>query len=312
MAVKMGSINTLEVLREADISFILTDQVEEFFLHKKDATIPLNPGEKIDVFLYYDGQRRKTATMTFPKVDTSTATFCKVIDVNSRLGVFLEVGISKDLLLSRDDLPFTKSEWPIVGDQMFVKMRASKNQITARIINRYDIPSYLRPDTELIEGEFYKAIVVFFAEEGVVLITKEGHNIFVYFKHLRKNHRLGEEVEVKIINVKTGFNYNGTLIAQKELMIGEDAQAIKTYLDNHKGVMNITDKSTPELIYEVFKMSKSAFKRAVGSLYKEKLVTLNADNVELKQEEKIETPVVDTIESDKEEQIVTLKTDSVE
>jgi len=284
MAIKMATVNRLEVVRETDISFILTDKVEEVFLHKRDATIELNPGDQVDVFMYYDGQRRKTATMTRPKIDDKSAAFCQVVAVNRRLGVFLDVGISKDLLLSRDDLPFKKSEWPQVGDHIFCRMRASKNQITARIINRYDIPSYIRPNTELIEGEFYKAYVVFFAEEGVVLITKEGHNIFVYFKHLRKDYRMGEEVDVKITNVKAGFTYNGTLIAQKELMISEDAMLIKTYIENNGGKMNITDKSDPELIYEVFKMSKKSFKRAIGSLYKEKIVTLKSESIELKEE----------------------------
>jgi len=281
MALKMGVINTLDVLRETDIAFVLSDGEEEVFLHKREVSTAPVPGETVDVFLYFDGQKRVTATMTTPIVGMTEPAFCKVVDVNSRLGVFLNIGINKDLLLSRDDLPFTKVNWPAIGDQIFIRLRASKNQLTAKIIPRYDIPMYLKPETELIEGESYDAYVVFFAEEGIVLTTKEGHNIFVYFKHLRKDYRLGEEVNVKITNVKSDNTYNGTLVAQKELLISDDALAIKSYLEKHKGQMPITDKSDPQLIYETFKMSKSSFKRALGSLYKEKIVILEPNLVTL-------------------------------
>ena len=66
------------------------------------------------------------------------------------------------------------------------------------------------------------------------------------------------------------------LIQRKEKMLTSDAAVIKEYLEKHKGVMSLTDKSTPEEIDEVFKMSKAAFKRAIGTLYKEKVVLLEA------------------------------------
>ena len=279
MSVNVGKVNKLKVLRETEISYMLTDGNEEVFLHKREVDIPLELEEEIEVFIYFDNQKRKTATMKSPYVDTVRAAFCDVVDVNRRLGVFLNIGTAKDLLLSRDDLPFKKSEWPQVGSKIFVRMRVSKNQMTAKIIPRYDIPKYLKPDTELIEGEHYDAYVVFFAEEGIVLTTLEGHNIFVYHKNLRKDYHLGELVNVKITNIKTGFQYNGTLIKQKELLISEDAQIIKSYLESNNGIMTITDKSEPSLIYDTFKMSKSAFKRAIGSLYKEKIITLKEGEV---------------------------------
>jgi predicted RNA-binding protein (virulence factor B family) len=222
--------------------------------------------------------------MNEPKIGFKTPGFCKVVAVNRRLGVFLDIGIAKDLLLSRDDLPYKKDQWPDVGDEIFVRLRASRNQLTAKIIPRFDMQKFLKPETELIEGEKYEALVEFFAEEGIVLTTREGHNIFVYFKHLRKNYRLGQTVQVKITNTKLNFSYNGTLIEQKELMISDDAAYIKRYLESNKGIMMITDKSDPQVIYDRFHMSKGAFKRAIGSLYKEKIILLKENSIELNTE----------------------------
>lgn len=284
MAMMMGETNILEVVRETDFSYILTDGEIEVFLHKKQATVPLNPGEKIEVFLYFDNQKRITATMTIPNISTTNPVFCDVIDINKHLGVFLDVGLIKDLLLSRDDLPYKKSQWPKVGDRLFVKMRASKHQLTAKIISRYEYRKYLNPNTELIEGEHYNAYTLYFVDDGTIFTTEEGHIIFVYYKHIRKELRLGEKVNIKITNAKANHEYNGTMIEQKELMMSQDAETIKAYLEAHDGMMTITDKSSSEDIFTAFKMSKNAFKRAIGSLYKEKIIVLHSEHIELKRD----------------------------
>jgi predicted RNA-binding protein (virulence factor B family) len=281
MALSMGKYNILTVLRESDLAYILTDGRDEIFLHKRQANGILEDGQEVEVFLYYDNQKRITATMNKPIVDTDTAAFCTVVGVNPHIGVFLDVGLIKDLLLSRDDLSFKKKEWPEIGDEILIKLKISKNQLTAKIIPRYDVKKYLTPTTELIEGEGYVAYCVFIAEEGVVFLTKEGHYIYVYYKNMRKTYRLGEKAYVKISKVKLDHKYNGTLILQKELMLSKDAITIKNYLEAHGGTMSITDKSTPEEINEVFNMSKAAFKRGIGSLYKEKKIILDKDTTTL-------------------------------
>lgn len=278
MALAMGKMNELEIIREADISYILSDGTEEIFLHKKQTIGEVEVGDTIEVFLYFDNQRRITATMSKPTIDLKTPGFCKVVGVNARLGVFVDIGLIKDLLLSRDDLPHKKSEWPAEGDTLFVKMKSTRNQLTAKFISRYEIRKYLSPKTELIEGEFYNAFCVFIAEEGVVFTTTEGHYIFVYYKHMRKTYRLGELANIKIAIAKVDKKYNGMLVEQKEIMLSKDSIYIKGYLERAGGCMPFTDKSDPEEITQRFHMSKSAFKRALGTLYKEKVITLKADS----------------------------------
>jgi predicted RNA-binding protein (virulence factor B family) len=281
MAYEVGYMNKLEVLRETDIAYIITDGTEEIFLHKKQTTTELNEGEEVEVFLYYDNQKRITATMHKPYIDTETPAFVEVVDTNYKLGAFMGIGLIKDLLLSRDDLPVRKRDWPKKGDLLFVRMRASKNQLTAKLISRQDIPNYLQPKSNLIEGEHYQAFVIYIAEEGVVFTTKEGQIILVYFKHMRDKLRLGQEAQVKITIDKGDYQYNGTLIKQKELMLDEDASRVKEYLENHDGYMPYYDKSSPEEINEVFNMSKAAFKRAIGTLYKEKIITIEDSGVRI-------------------------------
>lgn len=281
MNLLMGDYNTLEVLRETELSFILGSTDKEVFLHKKQMTRQLEIGEKIEVFLYYDNSKRVTATMNRPILDQDTPNFAEVVGVNPHLGVFLDVGLIKDLLLSRDNLPFVKKEWPKLGDKIFCFMSVSKNQLTAKAVPRYDIAKYLKPTEELEVGKTVKAFNVYKTEEGNVFTTEQGHYIFVYFKHMRKIYRLGQEVEIKIMIDKGDFKYNGTLIMQKELMMTEDAEYIKRYLEQNGRSMPYTDKSSAEDIQARFRMSKKSFKRALGLLFKEKLVALEPDQTVL-------------------------------
>lgn len=281
MYLQMGKMNNLEVIRITEFSYILGDEETEVFLHMRQATRKLEVGDAIDVFLYFDNQKRITATMKTPLVDLEKPAFLEVVAVNQHLGVFLNMGLIKDLLLSRDDLPFIKKEWPKVGDTIYCKMKTSKNQLTAKIIPRYEIAKHLQPSTELEEGTKYEAYNVYKTEEGNVFFTKEGHEIYVYFKHVRKTYRLGEKADVKIHNVKGEFKYGGTLIEQKEIMMSEDAKYLVMYMKSNKGEMPYSDKSSAEEITERFHMSKNAFKRALGSLYKNKQVILESDKTTL-------------------------------
>jgi predicted RNA-binding protein (virulence factor B family) len=105
--------------------------------------------------------------------------------------------------------------------------------------------------------------------------------IFVHQTNLRKKYRIGEKAEVKIVRKNNPGDYSGTLIEQKELMIKDDKAIIIEYLRSHQGVMSITENSDPAAIMRVLNMSKSAFKNALGGLYKEKKIEILEDKIVL-------------------------------
>jgi predicted RNA-binding protein (virulence factor B family) len=279
---KLGKINQLEVKREADISYILTDGFEEIFLHKKEAEKPYEPGEMIDVFLYDDNQGRITASTRPPSLTVGEVGILDVVEVKEKYGVWLSYGMVKDLLLSKDDLPKNLSLWPLPKDKLFVTMKVSGNRLFAQTLSRYELKNSLEPKEDLPEKEVAKAYLQFFVDAGIVLFTPEGHEIFVHKNNYREKYRLGQELNVKIITKNEQGNYSGSMIEQKELMIDKDADIIYKYLEEHGGFMTLTDKSSPEIIQGVFHMSKSAFKRALGHLKAQGKVELNQDNTKIK------------------------------
>lgn len=279
----LGTYNQLKVVRESDIAYILTDDFEEIFLHKKEAEHPYLPGEMVEVFIYVDNLGRPTASTKEAFVTIDKPAFLSVVSVNPKYGVFLHYGLVKDLLLSKDDLPFELDLWPHIGDRLFVCIKEKKFHLFAKIIGRKQIAHYFDQEIRPLEvGDTVEATVLFLMDEGVVCFSSRGDEIFVHVNNTREPYRIGQIVRPKILKQNPNLEYSATLIEQKEKMITSDGEALLEYMQNHHGEMRFTDKSSPEDILYAFKMSKSAYKRALGGLYKSGLVELHPDKTTLK------------------------------
>ncbi|HHU24396.1 MAG: S1-like domain-containing RNA-binding protein [Bacilli bacterium] len=279
MAIKIGEINELTVKRETDISYTLTDGYEDFFLHFNQTPNPLQIGEKVKAFLYFDQKKRLCATLEKPLITATQYGLVKVVNVHGEAGVFVDIGISKDILLSKDFLPAFKKQWPVVGDEIFCILKLKSDQLVARLINKNDINGN---GTPLEIGSEAEGIVSHISESGIGLFTSALAYVFIHKSLMRKIYRIGEKITVKIININKHNDYNGTLIEQKELARISDSQIILRALNVRGGVAPVGDASTPEEIYQVFKMSKGAFKRAIGLLYKEGLLIIEDKRIVLK------------------------------
>ena len=267
---KIGQINKLEVLKETDIAYTLTNGSEQVFLHFNQTPRLLKVGEKVNAFLYYDQKKRLCATLETPLITTEKYGFVEVVAISSG-GVFVNIGINKDILLSKDYLTTSLNGWPKVGEALPCILKVKTNQLTARIINKNDD---INQPHLLNVGDNATGIVSKLTPNGIGLYTKEFDYIFIHKSLLRKNFRLGEEVNCKIININSYNEYNGSTIQNKELSRLTDSDDILNHLKANGGVMHFGNASSPEEISKVLHMSKSAFKRAMGNLYKQQLIEI--------------------------------------
>jgi uncharacterized protein len=282
MSLRIGEINTLVVKKRSDLGYMLINDLgDEVLLHFKQSLRELEVGESIDVFILLDSEKRITATCEEPVIKIGFPGFVKVTNVVEDLGIFINNNVFKDPLVSHDDLPLDMDKWPIIGDTVLCKLKVTQTQLIAKMISPEEAKSLFNPIKALELSVKVSAIVLKSGNEGVNLITLEGHNIFVYYKHKRRDYRIGEQVIVKIINVGENNNYNGTLLDAKVPLMLEDADVILEYLKETNGVMNITAKTDVETIEETFNMSKAAFKRALGNLYKKRLIKFENDKTYL-------------------------------
>ncbi|MDD3048390.1 MAG: S1-like domain-containing RNA-binding protein [Bacilli bacterium] len=273
MNLKIGEINTLVVEKRTDLGYMLINKSEdEVLLHFSQASREFEIGETIDVFILLDSKKRVTATCEMPFIKVGFPGFVKVTNIVKGLGIFINNNVLKDPLISYDDLPFDNNLWPIVGDTVLCKLKATPTQLIAKLISPEEAKSLFNPIKVLEKFQKVNAIVLKNGVEGVNLITLDGHNIFVYYKHKRRDYRIGEQVLVTINNVGENGNYNGTLLKSKVPLMKEDADIILEYLKENNGVMNITSTTDVQTIDETFNMSKAAFKRALGNLYKKRKI----------------------------------------
>ena len=262
-----GSINRMIVDRKTDIGYMLTLKDDSVFLHFNESLKKeLQSGDMVDAFIYIDGKGRQAATLKKATITIAHPAKLPVHSVMPQLGVFLDMGIAKDVLLSADDLPEDPDLWPVVGDSLWVSLKV-KGKMVAKPVSKFDIDA----KDQVALKKTVSATIQKIGVEGLNVLTDNGVWIFIHHSMYKGNYRLGQVVDVTV-TYASERGYSGSLIKQKEDMMNEDAKMIYEVLLKLKEIPLDADAS-PEAIKAQFGLSKKAFKRAIGKLYKERKVT---------------------------------------
>ena len=192
----------------------------------------------------------------------------------------MNINTPKDLLLSKDYLPYDERKWPSIGDKVFIRLKVKHDILTAKPLNRFDIKS-IKSDLRYKDNEQVEGYVCHFSSKGMGIVTKDIKYVFVPSTQLRGDYHMGEEVMVTITK-EIDNEYYGTLNQHKEIQMIEDKEIILDYLNGHDGVMKLTAKSSAEEVEALLGMSRKAFKRAYGGLYKDELITFDEEKTRLK------------------------------
>ena len=273
-------MNHLKVIRKTDLGYMVSDGQEEILLHYREALHELEMNQMVDVYIYTDKENRKTGTMATPNLLLGTPGFVQVVNQIAGVGVFVDNHTPKDILISKDYLPYDEEQWPKEGDTIFCELKVKKNVLVAKPVNRFDVLSF-HSKVRYNEAEQVSAYVLRIADKGLGLITRDLVYIFVPISQFRGKYRLGEEVTVTITKMLEEEAY-GSLNVHKELLMDTDKKTILSYLEQHNGVMPLTAKSSSEAVEKFFQMSRKAFKRAYGSLYKEHLIDFDEEKTYLR------------------------------
>ncbi|WP_144527824.1 S1 RNA-binding domain-containing protein [Peribacillus simplex] len=274
--IQAGMAVELEVERKADFGWFLTDGSEDVLLHHNEMSegTELELGDEVTVFIYHDKQARLTATMKIPEIQIDQYGWAEVVNVKRKLGVFVDIGLSKDILVSLDDLPNIDRLWPEVGDRLYVSLKTDRHDrlfgklATEDVIQEIAVTAPLKGVRNTsIKGNVYRLLMV-----GSFFISQEGYRCFIHESERKEEPRLGELVEGRVIDSKEDGTLNVSLIPFKQDLMGEDADVIFTYLMNRGGAMPYGDKTPPDDIKFHFGLSKGAFKRALGKLMKEEKI----------------------------------------
>ena len=266
---KSGQIVTLTVLEEQGSRYILTNGDMEIPLNTSDVLEPLTIGDQVKVFLFADRRGDLQATTAVPHITEAEYGWARVLKVTND-GAFVDIGTSREVLVRAEDLPALQDVWPQTGDHLYITLRPDYNgDLFGRLITEEKVSEMYEDALEDMHNKNIIARPYRLLPVGAFLIAVEApYRIFVHESEMQAEPRLGQDVEVRIVDVKEDGSLNGSLLPRKHERLGTDAEKIFAYLESVGGKMPFGDKSSPEEITEMFAMSKGAFKRALGTLMK--------------------------------------------
>ncbi|CAM4000354.1 S1-like domain-containing RNA-binding protein [Cohnella lubricantis] len=237
-------------------------------------------GVDVEVFLFHDDKGRLTATRKRPLLTLGELGRLQMADFHPRFGCFLEIGISRQLLLPVKELGLRHDIWPKPGDELHVIMKHDKEgRMLARLARIEDLqPLVFRAPSSWHHEEKDAWVTDAFRDGYFVLVEGGvlGFGALGYIPNAGASRplRIGEKVRGRVTQVRKDGRVTLSMRPAKEKGRLEDADRLLAFLrERPGGAMPYSDESPADVIQRRFEMSKSAFKRAVGKLMKEGLVT---------------------------------------
>lgn len=276
-----GEVHFLELIEKKSSSLVFKGPNDEEISCNEsdvDSLDGFEIGEEYSMFVYPSRSGKLFATPNIPEVTYGEYAFSKVVKVEEdRVG--LDIGFSREISLLGEDLPKVRSVWPKEGDELFITLRRDySGQLFARLATETVVASLYSKAEKNMKNKDIEAYPYRLMRVGTFLLSKDGYKIFVHESERNTEPRLGEKVTLRVIGIKDNGEINGSFLPRAHERMDADGQAILDYIENN-GYCEFTDKSSPEDIKAVFGMSKGSFKRAVGRLFKNKIIMIEEDGL---------------------------------
>ncbi|MCI8890658.1 MAG: RNA-binding protein [Eubacterium sp.] len=275
---KLGEYQVLQVIKIVDFGIYLAEHPQDnakVLLPKKQVPPEIQVGDQLEVFLYRDSKDRLIATTNHPKLTLGNYAALKVMAMG-KIGAFLEWGLERDLFLPFKEMTREVRE----GDTVLATLYIDKsNRLCASMRDLYDLLStnspYKQGDT--VTGRIYEFIENF----GTFVAVDDQFSAMIPLYEDCSMYQIGDVIEAKVAKVKRDGKLDLTLREKAYVQMDADAQKVLEVIDAYAGVLPFNDKASPQVIQREMKMSKSAFKRAVGHLYKERKIQLTETGIRL-------------------------------
>ena len=274
--VEIGKINTLEVVRETDNGLYLDGrELGEILMPHKFITEEVRNLGWADVFVYSDSEDRLVATTEKPFAMVGDFAYLKVVAI-SKFGAFLNWGLPKDLLV-----PFREQKADMVEGRSYL-VYLFVDVLTKRIAASAKLDKYL--DNTPPEYEHGDEVQLMIAEEtdlGYKAIVNNEHWGMLYKNQLYQTFSQGQKITGYINKVRDDDKIDLLLEKPGYEKVDSISQKILDELKVNRGFMAVSDKTSPAMIQVMFGISKKNFKKAIGNLYKKRMITFDSDGIRL-------------------------------
>lgn len=273
---QLGEYNELKAKRSTDNGWYLVDEEDnEVLLPNKYVPENFKEEDEIKVFLYKDSEDRIVATTETPKVVVNEFACLQVKQVN-KYGAFLDWGLEKDLMV-----PFSEQRDKMQEGESYV-VRLVHDTKSDRLFASTKLNKYLVKDHMIVAtGDEVEAIIVDESDLGYQAIIEDAHLGLLYRSETFRTLEVGDRLNVYVKKIREDGKIDLSLEQEGIGKIEPSAQKILDKLKESDGFLELHDKSHPVLIAETLGMSKKTFKKAIGNLYKKRLILLEKKGIRL-------------------------------
>ena len=274
--IKLGEINTLEILRETDHGVYLVDNDDnQVLLPNRYVPEGFKIWDKLEVFVYLDNEERPVASTDMPYIKRGEFALLRCNQVTD-YGAFLDWGLVKELFC-----PFKEQAFKLKPGGWYL-VHCYLDEKTNRLVGSSKTNRFLDNRTLTVnEFEEVDLIVSHPSDIGMNVIVNKKHTGLIYKDSIFKDLSIGDKLKGIVKKIRPGNKLDIALGQIGYRNIEPNADQIMQALQDNSGYINLTDKSSPEAIKDVFQMSKKNFKKAIGTLYKKRLIEIKPDGIYL-------------------------------
>ena len=270
----LGKRSELKAVRRSPHGVYLQFGEEEVLLPNKYVPEDLEMEQFIDVFVHKDSEDRLVATTLVSSGEIGDYVALEVV-ATAPFGAFMDWGLEKHLLVPNSEMA-QKME---VGNKYVVCIMLDYR--TERLIGVSKIEDLLKKEVEYSEGQKAEGLVYKKTDLGYKVVIDKQSTGMVYHSSILKPLEIGQSIICFVDKIRVDGKIDLRLKPGGKESIDEDAQKLLDYLEENEGVIELTDKSRPEDIKNQLGLSKKAFKRAVGTLYKNRQIKLLPNKIKL-------------------------------
>ncbi|ALO46267.1 CvfB family protein [Pseudohongiella spirulinae] len=274
--IQLGKRYTLRVSELSDMgAYVDAGNLGKVLLPRRHLPASLTVGAEISVFLYLDSDDRLIATTRIPLAMVGEFAFLTVVDVNNA-GAFLDWGLEKDLLV-----PYPEQHKPMkVGQSCLVYLYVDR--VHGRIVASSKIDKFLDDDRphRFRAGQAVSLTIANSTDLGYKAIINHSHWGLLHKSDVNQRLSFGQSLRGYIKHVRPDGKIDLSLQSRDD-RLDKNAETIMRYLRQQDGFAPLHDKSDPKLIEQTLGMSKAAFKKCIGRLYKDGLIDLSADGIRI-------------------------------
>ena len=276
MNVVLGKYNQCEVVKEVDFGIYLDGGDDgEILLPSRYVPEGCKPGDVLNVFIYLDNEERLIATTLQPKVQVGEFACLEVAWINE-YGAFLDWGLMKDLFV-----PFREQKMKMQKGRSYV-IHAHVDEESYRIMASAKVERYLskeKPDYQ--PGQEVEIMIWQRTDLGYKAIVENRFSGLIYQGEIFQALEPGMKLTAYIRQVREDGKIDLTLQKDGQKKVEDFSEVLLQFIKNQGGHTSLNDKSAAEDIYEAFGVSKKTFKKAVGDLYKKRLIVLEEGGIRL-------------------------------